>query len=117
MARSDARLTERGVQPARDMVHGLVLLRAELVASAVDHHEIDARVRSRDALEHRERPELVVAALHDERAAGHRGERLLVLRTRTIRRRDRMADDRERIGRLKRRQERAHATAEAAADE
>src|SRR2546430_12530505 len=99
------------------MIDRLALARAEIVARTGDDDEIDARILTRDALEHGHRTELVVGALHDEGAAAHARERGLVARARAVRRRDGMANDRERIRWLDGREQRAHPAAEAAPDE
>src|SRR6185503_596312 len=95
----------------------LGLVATKVVTRAFDDRQVDERIDERDPLQHRERSELVTLALHDERRAAHALERLLIRGSRTIRWRDRMAEDRERIGRLDRREEGAHASAKAATDE
>src|SRR5438093_1889407 len=117
MARTVAPLTERGIEPACDVLHRLAFVRAEFVSGTGDDDEVDERRLARDALEHGDGAELVLAALHDERPAARRGERGFVARTRPSRRRDGMSDDRERVGRLLFGKERAHPSAEAATNE
>src|SRR6185503_12999869 len=119
MRRGEVRtpLAQRCVEPARDLLDCLGLLRSEIVAGAFDDRQIDKRIHERDPLEHREGSELVPLALHDERGAAHALKRVLVGGTRTVGWSDRMAEDRERVGRLDGREERTHAPAEAAADE
>src|SRR5437764_13359480 len=105
---------EGGVEPARDVIDRLALVRAEIVTGAGDDDEIDERVLARDALENGHWTKLVLRALHDERAAAHTRERGLVARPRAVRRRDGMTHDRERVGWLDGREQRAHPTTEAA---
>src|SRR5205823_10236158 len=85
--------------------------------SAGDADEIDQRILRHDPLEDGERAELILVALHDESWAGRRGERRLIARTRALRRRDRMAENDERVGRLLLGEKSADAATERAADE
>src|SRR5258706_2221939 len=105
------------VQPPRGRGDGLSLTRAEIVSRPSDADQVDPRVVRRDPLEYRERTELILLALDDERGTGHRGERGLVPRARTLRRRDRMTEDDERVGRFALGEKCAHAATERAADE
>src|SRR5512143_3389774 len=86
------------VEPPCDVFHRLALARAEIMTGVAHHHEVDVRVAAGDAFEHGERPQLVPLALHDERRTWERGERILVERARPAGRRDRMPQDRERVG-------------------
>ena len=92
-------------------------MRPEVVPGAAQDDQIDPRILAGDTLQDGERPELVAVTLDDERRTARPEERGLVRRPRAVRRRDRMAEDHEGVGRLLEREERAHPSAEGTTDQ
>jgi len=83
----------------------------------LQHHDLDVAVLPGDPLEHCQWPEAIVLPLDDERRTADRQEGRLVVRSRPIRRRNRMTKHHQRIGRLNRCEARGHPPSKRPPDE